>query len=45
MNGSKDRVKICFAHLVTGGGKGRFPLQSFCPRGRNEHVSTFAIGV
>ena len=23
----------------------RFPLQSFCPRGRSEHVSTFAIGV
>ncbi len=22
-----------------------FPLQSFCPRGRSEHVSTFAIGV
>ena len=25
--------------------KGRFPLQSFCPRGRSEQVSTFAIGV
>ena len=24
--------------------KGRLPLQSFCPRGRSEHVSTFAIG-
>ena len=24
---------------------GRFPLQSFCSRGRSEHVSTFAIGV
>ncbi len=26
-------------------GKGRFPLQSFCPRGRSERVSTFAKGV
>ncbi len=25
--------------------KGHFPLQTFCPRGRSEHVSTFAIGV
>ena len=24
---------------------GRFSLQSFCPRGRSEQVSTFAIGV
>ncbi len=30
-------------HPITTFENTRFPLQSFCPRGRNEHVSTVAI--
>ena len=34
-NRARNRNKSCKCK--------RFPLQSFCPRGRSEHVSTFAI--
>ncbi len=38
--------RISFEQIAGGFGRfARFPLQSFCQRGRSEHVSTFAIGV
>ncbi len=37
------REMLTFIYLLDH--EGRFPLQSFCPRGWSEHVPSFAIGV